>query len=113
MHELSLAEALVRQVDEIMAEEEADTVLRVYLIIGELSGVERDAFEFVFPMAVEDTCLENAELMIEEQPARVVCQDCKNESTPTLPMVNCGHCGSTNVRLISGRDFRIESLEIR
>lgn len=112
MHELSLAESLVTQVSEIVTAEGAQKVVAITLLIGELSGVDRDAFEFVYPMAVENTILENARLVVNEQPARVACRDCAAESTPILPVVDCRHCGSTNVDIISGRDFRIQTVEI-
>ena len=112
MHELSLAEALVEQVNNILAEQQAARVHSITLIMGELSGVERDAFEFAFPVAVENTCLEGATLHIQERKAVVKCHDCGRESTPDIPFIQCRHCGSRNVDIVSGREFAIQTMEI-
>ncbi len=68
MHELSIATAIVD-----MAEEEAErrdaTIAAVYLRLGGLSGVAREALEPAFELAAEGTRLAGARLVIEEVPA--------------------------------------------
>lgn len=112
MHELSLAEALVNQVREILDEQRATKVHSITLTMGALSGVERDAFEFAYPVAVENTCLEGAVLHIQESDAVVRCRECNKESTPDIPFIQCGHCGSRKVDIVSGREFAIQTMEI-
>jgi hydrogenase nickel incorporation protein HypA/HybF len=65
MHELGMATALVEQVEEIARREGAARIVRIELVVGDLSGVDREALEFVFPFAAERTAAEGAVLAIE------------------------------------------------
>jgi hydrogenase nickel incorporation protein HypA/HybF len=112
MHELSLAQGLVEQVIEAAERECAEGVVRIVVQIGKYSGVERDAFEFAFPLAAEDTMVQHAELAIEELPATVRCRSCKTASHPEITHLVCTHCGSTEVELTGGREFLIKAIEL-
>jgi len=112
MHELSLADALVRQVEELLKREGACRALSVTVSIGRLSGVDREAFEFAFPMVAADTPLASTRLVVKEEAARLHCNGCGQESGAQLPLLVCEHCGSTDVEIVSGRDFLLESVEI-
>jgi hydrogenase nickel incorporation protein HypA/HybF len=113
MHELSLASALIEQIQEILAREGAGSVARVTVLIGAMSGVEREAFEFAFPIVAEGGVADGAELIIEEAPIRVRCVRCEAESAPPFPSVHCTACASTDVTITAGRDFMLQSLEVR
>ena len=66
MHELSLATAMVEQLEEILTREGGTRIVRIALRLGAMSGVDRDAFEFAFPEAAGGTPAEGAVLVIEE-----------------------------------------------
>ncbi|MCF7847412.1 MAG: hydrogenase maturation nickel metallochaperone HypA [Kiritimatiellales bacterium] len=112
MHELSLAQGLVEQVQQAAAAEGALRVVSISLELGQYSGVEREAFEFAFPLAAEGTCLAGAELVIREIPVSVLCNTCHRESNPVIPLLICTHCESTDVKLIGGREFLVKSVEL-
>lgn len=112
MHELSLAQDLVEHVARVAKSENATRVERIVVLIGRYSGVERDAFEFAFPFASEDTLAEGAELVIEECLATVRCGSCSSTSQPPTTHLICGHCGSTEVVLTNGREFMIQSIQL-
>jgi hydrogenase nickel incorporation protein HypA/HybF len=81
--------------------------------IGALSGVEREPFEFCFPLAARGTPLEGARLEIEEVPVTVRCTTCQKDSHPEFGLIACALCGSSEVEITAGRDFIIRSLEVR
>ena len=112
MHELSLAQGLVEEVEKAALAEAALRVTRVVVVIGSYSGVERDAFEFAFPLAAEGTLAESASLVVELQPIRVECRKCGQTSSPEPTLLQCLACGSNEVSLIGGRDFLIRSIEL-
>jgi hydrogenase nickel incorporation protein HypA/HybF len=112
MHELSVACALVEQVEEAARREGARRVLSVQLTLGGLSGVERDALELAFPLAVEGTLLENARLDIDEVPAVAHCRDCGAEAAPALPALLCSACGSFAIEIEGGRELSVRSMEV-
>ena len=113
MHELSLAQALVDQVEAICEKEHADAVLSVTVNVGALSGVNRESFEFAYPLAAEGTRLKGATLKIEETPVGVTCGECGQRSQPALDDIRCMQCGSRRVEITAGRDFVIQSVELR
>lgn len=112
MHELSIAMSLVEQVDEAARREGASRVVSIIMSLGKLSGVEREQLEFCFPLASEGSLLDGAQLIIEEEPARIRCLCCAVESVPEPPFLLCEKCSSSQVEVISGRDLAIRSMEI-
>jgi hydrogenase nickel incorporation protein HypA/HybF len=112
MHELSLAQALAEQVEQIRTREHAASVVSITVEIGALSGVAREPFEFAFPLAVEGTPLAGATLKIEETPAEVTCDACGERSHPGLTDMRCMECGDQRVRITAGRDLLIRSVEL-
>jgi hydrogenase nickel incorporation protein HypA/HybF len=116
MHELTLAIAMVREVEAVMARDGASELLSLRVGIGELSGVERAAFELCFPVAAEGTRAEGAALCIDELPVELSCAAC-GERAPALGssqfVAVCTACGATEVEIIGGRDLVIRSLEVR
>jgi len=112
MHELSLAQTLVEQVERIRARENGAAVISVTVNIGALSGVDRSAFEFAFPLVAEGTALAGAALVIEMTPAASTCEHCGEISPLSLDDIRCAKCGSRDVRITAGRDFLIQSVEL-
>jgi len=113
MHELSLAMEMVNQVQAVLRRESANQVLKIRLVMGTLSGVEREPFEFCFPMVSRGTPLEGATLEIEEERFRLICRKCGAESQPDHPIMGCAECGANDVTVVGGRDFTIQSLEVQ
>ncbi len=112
MHELSLADSMVREIEEILKQNNAEKVFSVTVEMGKFSGVEREPFEFAFPLVAEGTPVEGSKLIIEEVPGTVKCYDCQAETVLNVPFIKCGTCDSRNVKFVRGKDFLIKSLEI-
>ena len=55
MHELSVCQGLIRQVEQIAAQNEARAVGKILLKVGALSGVEPDLLKHAFTIAREGT----------------------------------------------------------
>ena len=112
MHELSIAQALVEQVEAAAAKEQAIRVTRVVIAVGALSGVEPEALRSIFPLVAEDTVAAGAELVIEQVATRVKCRACGQESPAEGFFIGCPACASKDVELISGRELNIKSIEL-
>lgn len=70
MHELSLALDLVEQAIAVAVKESAAKIVRIKIKIGDISGVDKEAFRFAFPEAARGTILDGAILEIEEAEGR-------------------------------------------
>lgn len=112
MHELSLAESMVRELVDYIEKNNVKKVHEITIIIGKLSGAEKEPFEFAFPIAAEGTMLETAKLSVEIQKAVILCNDCGTKTTLDIPLFRCSSCSSKNVKLIKGKEFIIKSMEI-
>ncbi|MEV6654366.1 hydrogenase maturation nickel metallochaperone HypA [Streptomyces sp. NPDC051219] len=112
MHEMSIAMAVVGQVEEAAAAAGGVTaVTSVRLQVGELAGVVPDALAFCFELACAGTVLEGAELVAEAVPGRARCAPCANEWAVGLPpQLCCPGCGGATAELLSGRELQIVSV---
>ena len=112
MHELSVCQALMTQVDEIATRERAARVTAIVLRIGPLSGIEAGLLADAFPIAAAGTVAEGAELRVEQLPVRVHCTSCGADSDATPNRLLCAACGDYRTRLISGDEMLLASLEL-
>lgn len=62
MHETHLIEPVIEGITAHALREGAKTVLKVRLMVGELTGVKEESFKSTFSMLAKGTILEEAEL---------------------------------------------------
>ncbi|MCX4530799.1 hydrogenase maturation nickel metallochaperone HypA [Streptomyces sp. NPDC002596] len=111
MHEMSIAMAVVDQVEEAAQAGGAASVGSVRLQVGELAGVVPDALSFCFGLACAGTVLEGAELVVEPVAARARCEPCADEWAVGMPpRLCCPACGEPTAELLSGRELQIVSV---
>ncbi len=112
MHELSICQALLAQVEKIAVEHKARTVDKIIVHLGPLAGVEARLLREAFPIATARTVAEHAELVLEELPLRVSCDSCGAESNALPNRLLCGVCGDWHTRLVSGDEIVLASVEL-
>ncbi len=112
MHELSVCQALLAQVENIATEHAAKGVERIVLRIGPLAGVEPRLLQDAFPIAGAGSRAADAELVIEALPLKVRCDSCGAESDAAPNRLVCGACGDWHTRLISGDELLLASVEL-
>jgi len=111
MHELSVCNALVTQIERIAAEHSAGPVERIVVALGPLSGVEAKLLRQAWPLASTGTIAGDAELVIEASEVVVRCTECGTESTVPPNRLLCGACGDFRTRLVSGDEMLLQRLE--
>ena len=112
MHELSICQSLLDQVERIAQDHRATRVERILLRVGPLSGVEPALLRNAYPLAAAGTIAESADLVIEPAPVRVHCNDCGAETDAAPNRLLCGACGGWQTRLISGDELLLANLEL-
>jgi hydrogenase nickel incorporation protein HypA/HybF len=113
MHELSIAEALVRQVARAAQKEKAARVARIVVRIGTFSGVDPDALRAAFAITREsEESTRKSRLSMKTIKAKAKCSACGAISRPDFPAFACPRCGSDSLTFDGGRDLAIESVEL-
>ena len=112
MHELSICQALIDQVENIARENEAVAVKAIWVQVGPLSGAEIPLLEHAYPFAAAGSMAEDAELILESMPIKVHCRSCGTESEATPNKLICGQCGDYHTDLVSGDEMLLARLEL-
>ncbi|MCL4561758.1 MAG: hydrogenase maturation nickel metallochaperone HypA [Chloroflexi bacterium] len=90
----------------------ASQVTHLYLVIGKLSSFVDDSVQFYWDMISQGTICEGGQLHFERLPARLACLDCGTDYTLDSELVPCPKCGSSRVKILSGEEFRLDSIEV-
>lgn len=112
MHELSVCQSLIGQVEAVAREHHARRVSSITIGVGALSGVESQLLKNAYPIASAGTIAEQAELHIQDIPLRVRCDQCGAESEVTANKLICRKCGDWHTTLISGDELLLMSVEL-
>ena len=113
MHEMGIALQIAEIATASIPKDVGDVrVEKINLKIGKLAAVVPDSLRFCFDVAIKDTPLAGAELVIEELPVVARCKDCDTQWTISQPAFTCENCNSGSLEILSGRELDIESIEI-
>ena len=109
MHELSLCNAIATTVADHAVGRQVDVVR---LKVGHFRQVVPDTLQFCWTNTVLGGPLDGATLDIVAVPAVIVCRECRGATTLDEPMLICAGCESTNVDMVSGEEFLIDSIDV-
>ena len=112
MHEMSVAMGIVKIAEDEIKKAEAERVTLIELEIGKLAGIEFDALDFVWPAAVKNTVLENAERKILVIEGKGKCADCDTVFTMEQYYDSCPKCHSNLKGILRGKELRVKALEV-
>ena len=112
MHELSLADEVVRMVQAAALSEPFTRVATLQLEAGSLAGVEASALRFALEAIVPGTCLEGATIRIDEPEGRGWCASCNAEVTITSRADLCPVCSAYPIKPTSGTALRVVDLVV-
>ena len=112
MHELSVAMGVVDVAEKAARDANARVIEKIELEIGELAGIEKEAFEYAWPVAVHGTLLQESERLIRSTPGQAICLDCGKKYTLHQIYDFCPHCDSYNKDIIKGKELKVLSIEV-
>ncbi|MFB7543001.1 hydrogenase maturation nickel metallochaperone HypA [Streptomyces zaomyceticus] len=111
MHEMSLAVAVVDQVETAAKARGVVGVRSIELDVGELAGVVADALAFCFELACAGTVVEGAELITRTVPGTARCVACAEDWAVGMPpRLLCPGCGAAADGLVTGRELQIREV---
>lgn len=112
MHELAITEGIIEAAVPEAERHGAKRILEIRLKIGELSGVLPECIQEYFNIASRGTIAEGARLCVEKIPITILCRDCGYDGEIPKRKIHCPKCGSAEIKLKSGREYYVDSLEV-
>ncbi len=134
MHELALADAVVKAAIQAADGARIDKIARIVVKVGELQQIEKDLFEFSLTSVIpsQDERLTGAEFDVAEEAVRFECRACgrgygrsdvdidaagdQGEAVHFIPELShafarCPSCGSPDFDITHGRGITLERIE--
>ena len=112
MHELSITQSILEIALRHAERAGARRILRLNLVIGELSSIVDDAVQFYWNIVSQGTIAEGAVLHFERVPGTLRCLDCDHLFPLNGRDYTCPACGAMRVVVAGGDEFRLESIEV-
>lgn len=112
MHELGITQSILTIALNHAQQAGAVRIRELNLVIGELASVVDDSVQFYWDIIARDTMAEGAVLSFKRIPATLRCQHCAHEFPMNRQDFLCPACGSPQVRVASGEEFYLESIDV-
>lgn len=119
MHELSMADAIIKTTLEAAEKNQAEKIIEVTIEIGKLTMLNPEQLRFLLDVLVEDTLLQGSEIIIEEIPVEIECKSCDykgstdmDDSDHYLLIVKCPECGERDLVITAGRECNVKNIRI-
>ena len=112
MHELAITEGIMQAAIPEAEKAGAKRILEIRLKIGELSGVFPEYIQEYFSIVTKGTIAEDAKLIINRIPISISCRNCGYNGVIERKKIRCPDCGGTDFKIVSGREYYVDSLEV-
>lgn len=112
MFERSMVTSLVKEMEYILGQNDAEKVLEVTISLGSLSGIEEDNLRYYFSSMTKGTFAEGCKVTIEKESAQVYCKLCDCHGHPPYPLLMCMNCKSMDVEILKGDTVNIEDMAL-
>ncbi|MDO8464714.1 MAG: hydrogenase maturation nickel metallochaperone HypA [Gallionella sp.] len=112
MHEMSLVEGILQIVEDAARSQGFTRVNAMYLEIGQLACVEKEALQFCFDAVMRDSIAADARLEIIDVPGHGRCMQC-HASMPIAALYEaCPQCGGYQIEVTGGDGMKVKELEV-
>jgi hydrogenase nickel incorporation protein HypA/HybF len=112
MHELAITESILTIALQHANKAKACRVTEINLVIGNLTSIIDDSISFYWEIISKDTICSQSTLRFTRIPGHLKCNDCLNEYDLENELIPCPQCNSSNVTILRGNEFRVDSIEV-
>ena len=112
MHELSITQSILDIALRHAEQAEAARITGINLVIGQLSSIIDDSVQFYWDIISENTIAEGAKLAFKRIPTELLCLDCNHTYKLEAEDLSCPNCGSSRIKVVSGTEFFLESIDV-
>ena len=111
MHEMGVTQSVLKIALDAGERAGASRISAIQIRMGEYSDVVPAIFREYFAIAAAGTIASDAEIRISRVPVTMRCRECLWEGHVDRQDIRCGACGGTSLKLLTGREFVVDSLE--
>ena len=112
MHEMSLAGGILKLVEDAARREHFTRVTQLRLEAGRFAGVEVRALRFAIEAMIPGTCLEGAEVEIDEPAGTAWCLQCNGSVLIASRADPCPQCGSFRLHATGSTELRVVDMRV-
>jgi hydrogenase nickel incorporation protein HypA/HybF len=112
MHELSFAESTLELALRHARQAGAQRVVALHLVVGEFTALEPASLEFYWDRLTRDTPAAGSTVSVRRVPAQLACAACGAACDPRDETWVCPSCGSPRLRMTSGDECYLESIDV-
>ena len=112
MHEMGITSGILASAIDAAEAEHATHINSVTVSIGDLTEIVEDALQFAWQALTPGTLAEGGELIVVHVPPKSRCVQCKCEFSHDKYDMLCPECNSFLIEQISGRELRIDTMDI-
>jgi len=112
MHELPVTESILEISLRHASQADAKRITDLYLVIGQLASIVDESVQFYWDIVSKDTLAAGAKLHFRRISLEMFCNDCGIRYKPPTIELTCPTCGGSNVKIVAGEEFYLESIDI-
>jgi len=110
MHEFSLGLEVIELVQREVINNRVTSIQEIIIEVGDLSGVDADAFETALGLLAKDTLLDKSVITLIRTPGKGKCVGCKLEFVMTNRIDTCPTCRCFPSEISGGEEFKVLSI---
>ena len=111
MHEMSIAEGILKIAFDVMNKNNCSTIRSIGLKVGEMSGVEIESLTMAFNVLTKNSPADGALLKINRVPITAVCNKCRKTFHVDRYNFFCPECDGVLI-LQTGRELLVEFVDV-
>lgn len=112
MHELPVTQSLLEIALRHAESAGAQRITALNIKIGQLASIVDDSVQFYWEIIAKETKAEGAKLVFNRVPAKLQCLNCGQQFPLDESDYTCPVCKSEIIKVISGREFSLESIDV-
>lgn len=112
MHEYPITQQIIKIAEDNAKANHAAKIVKIELVVGELSGFIGDSIQMYFDAISEGTLAEGAVLEIKYIKPKLKCESCGSYFERKRYSFECPDCGGQGAPTEIGKEFYIKDIEI-
>ena len=112
VHEMSVASGIMKVLGSKLSEQGSCKLRALKLVVGELSGIDRDSLGFALDTLLDEAGYKGVEVRFEAAVAVFKCSGCGWQGELKDFTLACPECKGADLDIMAGQDVYLERIEV-